>query len=99
MNFHELELRDADFNITASLTVVIDGDETNLLQWTLEAGDVRECGVDRDYARQVYRACLALGFTVPEPDEEPYFNEEEAYEAAVDARMSAIYDAEPDWAV
>ena len=94
-----LEIRDDRYELLEQLTVFVCGDKAALN--ILEADGFRqEFDVDLEDAREVYRAFLRRGAVEPEEEgDEPYFNEEEAYEAAVDARMSRVYDAEPYWAV
>ena len=94
-----LEQLNATFDAIAELTVIVADDRINVIHWSEESGFIREMNVSREHARQAWRTAVAQGFEEREPDDEPYLNEEEAYEAAVDHRMSRIYDAEPDWAV
>lgn len=99
MNSFPLEKLDDRFETTARLTVVIHDEGVNVLRWTAEGGYEREINVDIEYAREAYRAARRAGFEESTDDDEPYFNEEELYEAAVDARMSRVYAAEPEWAI
>lgn len=83
------------FDTASSLDVLVDGDIATLVYWDVRNGLRRERGVTLEAARAAYRAFRAAGGVEVEADDEPYFDEEAAYEAAVDARMSRAYAGDP----
>ena len=99
MNTFSLEIRDAHFEVTEGLTVIVHGTTASLTRWGVE-GFRQQFDVDLDAAREAYRDLRSRGGVEPEDEgDEPHFDEEAAYEAEIDRRMSAVYDAEPHWAV
>lgn len=94
-----LEIRDDHYEVLESLTVFVTGDKASLSRYDAD-GFRQEFDVDLETAREAYRALRSRGAVEPEDEgDEPYFDEEAAYEAEIDRRMSAIYDAEPAWAI
>lgn len=96
---YTLEIRDAHFEVVEGLDINLVDGKASITRWGIE-GFRQEFDVDLEAARDAYRDLRARGGVEPEAEgDEPHFDEEAAYEAEVDRRMSAVYDAEPRWAI